>query len=77
MKDLTYIDAMCDEFGARGAFAVCERQDDVCATAFLYLRDAQPVPRSDATLAIAQIERRAWDQASPFEAMAAAFAPQR
>jgi hypothetical protein len=65
------------DFGARGAFAVCERQDDVCATAFLYLRDAQPVPRSDAALAIAQIERRAWEKPSPFEGMAAAFAPQR
>jgi hypothetical protein len=61
--------------GPLEAFGICERQDDVCATAFLYLTDAQPVPRADPRTACAQIERRAWEKASPFEAMLAAFSP--
>lgn len=50
------------------AFGICERIDDVCATAFVYARDAQPVPRVDAELASVDLDRRPWDVPSPFEA---------
>jgi hypothetical protein len=46
---------------------ICERQDDVCATAYLYLRDAQPVPRLDLAAALADIERRPYEKPNPFE----------
>jgi hypothetical protein len=59
--------------GALEAFGICERQDDVCATAFLYLRDAQEVPRVDPASACADLLRREWEKASPFEAMLGAF----
>jgi hypothetical protein len=59
--------------GALEAFGICERQDDVCATAFLYLRDAQPVPRVDPANACADLLRREWEKPSPFEAMLGAF----
>ena len=59
--------------GALEAFGICERQDDVCATAFLYLRDAQEVPRVDRASACADLLRREWEKASPFEAMLGAF----
>ena len=61
--------------GARGAFAICERQDDVCATAYLYLRDVQPVPRLDIDAALADIARRPHEQPSPFERGLELFAP--
>jgi Protein of unknown function (DUF2961) len=61
--------------GAFEAFGICERQDDVCAAAFLYLRDAQPVPRLDAASACADLERRSYEKASPFEGMLAALNP--
>ena len=48
-------------------FAICERQDDVCATAFVYCRDPQPVPRLDVAGARADIERRKWERPSDFE----------
>ncbi|HEU4428566.1 MAG TPA: glycoside hydrolase family 172 protein [Myxococcota bacterium] len=57
------------------AFGICERQDDVCATAFLYLRDAQPVPRVDPALACADLERRAWEQPNAFESALSSIAP--
>jgi hypothetical protein len=34
----------------------CERVDDYCATAFVYCREPQPVPRLDLALALADIE---------------------
>ncbi len=37
------------------AFAVAERQDDVCAAAFLYCHDPQPVPRVDLVAARADV----------------------
>ncbi|MBW1884316.1 MAG: DUF2961 domain-containing protein [Deltaproteobacteria bacterium] len=49
------------------AFGICERQDDVCATAYLYLREPQAVPRLDLARVLADIERRPWESASPFE----------
>ena len=61
--------------GGLEAFGICERRDDVCATAFVYLRDAQPVARVDATAACLEMERRVWEKASPFEAMLAALSP--
>ena len=53
--------------GPLEAFGICERQDDVCATAFVYCREAQPVERVDLEHAAADIERRDWEEASPFE----------
>lgn len=61
--------------GALEAFGICERQDDVCATAYLYLRDVQPVPRLDRAAACADIARRDYEAASPFEAMLATLTP--
>lgn len=55
--------------GRLEAFGICERQDDVCATAFVYLRDAQPVPRLDVAAACADIARRDYEHASPFEGL--------
>ena len=46
---------------------LCERQDDVCATAFLYCRDAQSVPRLDVRNATQDIERRSCEVPTPFE----------
>ena len=48
-------------------FGICERQDDVCATAYVYCRDAQPVPRLDLESATADLARRRYEEASPFE----------
>jgi hypothetical protein len=49
------------------AFAVCERQDDYCATAFVYCRDAQPVPRLDLAAASADLVRLDYEAPGPFE----------
>ncbi len=49
------------------AFGICERQDDVCATSYLYARDAQVVPPLDFDAILADIERRAWEEPSAFE----------
>ncbi|MCB9726103.1 MAG: DUF2961 domain-containing protein [Spirochaetaceae bacterium] len=54
--------------GPLDSFGLCERQDDVCATAFVYCRDVQPVPRLDPPAALADLARREWEAASPFEA---------
>jgi hypothetical protein len=40
------------------AWGVCERVDDYCATAFVYCRTPQPVPRVDVAAAVADIARR-------------------
>jgi Protein of unknown function (DUF2961) len=61
--------------GRLEAFGICERQDDVCATAFLYLTDAQPVPRVDPAQACADIARRDFEKPNPFEAGLSLFAP--
>ncbi len=50
-----------------GTFAICERVDDYCATAFVYARDPQPVPRVDVTAAIADLERRSYEHADAME----------
>ena len=54
------------------AMGVAERVDDVCATAFTYLRSPQPVPPVDPALAVQHVERLPFEEPSPFEAM---FAP--
>jgi hypothetical protein len=54
---------------------VCERQDDYCATSFVYCRDAQPVPRLDLAAAIADIARRPYETPSPFEAALGMLTP--
>jgi hypothetical protein len=53
--------------GSAGLFGICERRDDVCATSYVYCRDAQPVPRLDLAAALADIERLPYETASPFE----------
>ena len=55
------------------AFGICERQDDVCATAFVACRDPQPVPPVDPADACADLARRPWETPSPFEPMLAAL----
>jgi hypothetical protein len=53
------------------AFGVCERQDDFCATAFVYCRDPQPVPRLDLAAACTDIGRRSYESAGEIESMLA------
>jgi hypothetical protein len=49
------------------AHGIAERIDDYCACAYLYLRDAQAVPRVDPALACADIARRPYESAKPIE----------
>ncbi len=49
------------------AFGICERVDDVCATAYLYLQQAQDVPRVDAKAAAQDLERKPYEHPSPLE----------
>jgi hypothetical protein len=51
------------------ASGIAERVDDYSATAFVYCRDPQPVPRVDIASATADLARREYEQASPFERM--------
>jgi hypothetical protein len=48
---------------------ICERVDDYCAAAFVYCRDAQPVPPVDVDAAVADVGRRDHERASPLEAL--------
>jgi D-arabinan exo alpha-(1,3)/(1,5)-arabinofuranosidase (non-reducing end) len=43
------------------AWGITERVDDYCATAYVYCRDPQPVPRVDLAAALADIERRDYE----------------
>ncbi len=43
------------------AWGIAERVDDVCAAAFVYCTRAQPVPRVDAQVATADVERRPYE----------------
>ena len=52
------------------AWGIAERVDDYCATAYIYCRDPQPVPRLDVGAALADIERREYERAGPMETMA-------
>jgi hypothetical protein len=63
------------EKGPLEAFAVCERQDDYCATAFVYCRDPQPVARVDLATATADLARREYETPSPFEAALGLLTP--
>lgn len=56
---------------ALAAWGLAERVDDYCATAYVYAARPQPVPRLDVALALADIERRPYEEASPMESMAA------
>ena len=49
------------------AWGIAERVDDYCATAFVYCLEPQPVPRLDAALALADIERRRYEVTDPSE----------
>jgi hypothetical protein len=49
------------------AWGIAERVDDYCATAYLYLTEVQPVPRVDIGVATADIGRRTYETADPFE----------
>ena len=44
------------------AWGIAERVDDYCATAYVYCREPQPVPRLDVAAALADIERRDYEQ---------------
>jgi hypothetical protein len=61
--------------GPLESFGICERQDDYCATSFVYCRDAQPVPRLDLAAATADIARRAYETPSPYEAALSLLGP--
>jgi hypothetical protein len=61
--------------GPLESFAVCERQDDYCATSFVYCRDAQPVSRLDLAAATADIARRPYETPSPYEAALSLLTP--
>lgn len=47
---------------------IAERTDDYCATAYVYCREPQPVPRLELASALADIERRPFEEPHPFEA---------
>lgn len=53
----------------RGVLAqgIAERVDDYCATAFVYCREPQAVPRLDIGAAVRNIERLAYEGALPLE----------
>jgi hypothetical protein len=48
-------------------FGIAERVDDYCATAFVYCRDPQPVPRLDIAAATADLERRSYEPGDAME----------
>jgi hypothetical protein len=49
------------------AWGITERVDDFCATAYLYCTEVQPVPRVDVEVATADLTRRGYEVADPFE----------
>jgi D-arabinan exo alpha-(1,3)/(1,5)-arabinofuranosidase (non-reducing end) len=50
------------------AQGIAERVDDYCAAAYVYCSTPQPVPRLDVAIALADISRRPYERAHPFEA---------
>ena len=50
------------------AWGIAERVDDYCATAFVYCREPQPVPRLELPRALADIGRRPYEAPDPLEA---------
>ena len=57
------------------AWGITERIDDYCATAFLYCETAQAVPRIDVAAAVADIDRRDYEQPLPMERIVAIVSP--
>ena len=53
--------------GSLLAWGIAERVDDVCSTAYVYCRDPQPVPLLDVAAALADIERRPYEEPMPME----------
>ena len=49
------------------AMGLTERVDDCCATAFVLAAEPQPVPRASLADAVADVERRPYEQADPLE----------
>jgi hypothetical protein len=50
------------------AHGIAERVDDYCATAYVYCREPQAVPRLDVAAALADITRRPHEHPHPLEA---------
>ena len=57
------------------AWGIAERVDDYCATAFVYCREPQPVPRLDLDAALADIERKDYESVNPQEALQGVIDP--
>lgn len=55
---------------------LAERQDDYCATAFVYCRTPQSVPRLNIDSSIAKIARMPYEKLTPFEEMILSMFPQ-
>lgn len=53
------------------AAGIAERSDDYCATAYVYCREPQPVPRLDLAQALADIDRRPFEHPLPLETLLA------
>jgi hypothetical protein len=51
------------------AFAIAERQDDYCATAFVYCRSPQAVERVDVAAACRDVARHPYEPADPLEGL--------
>jgi hypothetical protein len=54
---------------------LAERQDDYCATAFVYCRTPQPVPRLNIKSATANVARMPYEKLTPFEELVLRMAP--
>ena len=48
---------------------IAERVDDYCATAYVYCRTCQAVPRVDPAAAVAEISRFAYERPAPLEGL--------
>jgi hypothetical protein len=57
------------------AWGIAERVDDYCATAYVYCIEPQAIPRLDLDAALADIERRDYESASPQEQLNAVADP--
>ena len=57
------------------AWGIVERSDDYCATAYVYCREPQPVPRLDMPAALADIGRKPWEKPDPLEMLSAVMQP--
>lgn len=51
----------------KSLMGIAERQDDYCATAFVYCRTPQPVPRLSTESATANVARMPYEKRTPFE----------